>query len=1016
MKRIIFLSIVTIVSVIKLQAQAVGYWTNNGPVQFPINVSGQVDGMGRVCQIKFHPTDSQKMYAVSASGGLYISYNNGYTWTVTSGTEKMPTTPCSSVCVDYTNDNIIYLSTGDPNYYNNYYGIYKSVNGGVSFSAANTNIGNAMAVEILMDPTNTSNLVAATTNGIWKTTNAAANWASKQTGAFKDMKAKPGSKTTLYAVTATQFYYSTDFGNTWTNTSITVPTGNDGLRIAVSKADTNVVYLITTKGYGQILKSTNSGVSFSNIYSSTTQCIVCYDSVVTSGSQGDYNIDMNVNPTNANELLVASHCIWRSVDGGLSWSKRTAWYYQMHTDMHFVEFNPYNPRQIFDANDGGVWMSTDSIKTTWVPRSTGLSSTEIYHAAQHPTVRDMISIGTQDNGELYYDGQWKCNRGGDWGARCAFDYRANDIIWYLQSGNYRSLSPLGGDVSYHSPFPGVTNNSAITFLPNMTDVAFLGKDTVWRSTNISAGTPTWTSIYGSTETIQSMTTCPKDSNILYVVTKSSHILRSDNALAASPTFTVLSTPASTTNVGHVACSNTDTNMVYVSCGSKLYISRDKGVTWTNISGTLPATNILGVIHDNYSTVERIFVSSGTNVYYKDSTTSTWTACAGLPSVASFSDFMVYNDGTAASVLRVSTYGRGVWETGINNDKKPIVDFSADKVFVCVGDTVTFTTKGYGNITTYNWSLPGGTPSSSGVANPKIVYSTPGVYTVTLIASNASGADTVIKTTYITVSKGLASPLSEGFESKVPPSNWQMISQSGLNWQQASSGGFGTSGHSAMFDNFNNDVGGVHDKLITPVTNLDTVNIAYATFDVAYSYYTGLYDSLVVKASTDCGKTWQTAYVKDGTVLATAPSTSVLFVPTSSQWRNDTVNLHAFVGNSVLLSFENVGHFGNALYIDNVNMHYKNTLSVNTLINNADIQLYPNPSNGLVSIKGNSVNGNSVAISCYNIVGSIVAEQTVQLYNNGFNTSLNLSQLPRGMYNVRIQTNDGNSVVKKLVIQ
>ena len=124
---------------------AMGTWTNLGPVEFPTNVSGQVNGMGRVCQIKFHPTLPNKIYAVSASGGLYISLDTGKNWTVTPGTEHMPGNACASVCIDYTNDNILYLSTGDPNYYGDDFGIWKSTDGGATFSPSNTNIGNRMA-------------------------------------------------------------------------------------------------------------------------------------------------------------------------------------------------------------------------------------------------------------------------------------------------------------------------------------------------------------------------------------------------------------------------------------------------------------------------------------------------------------------------------------------------------------------------------------------------------------------------------------------------------------------------------------------------------------------------------------------------------------------------------------------------------------------------------------------------------------------------------------------------------
>jgi len=258
-------------------AQVVSPWSNTGPVQFPVNVSGQVNGMGRVCQIKFHPTNPAKMYAITSSGGLYISTDTGTTWTVSPGTDALPNTQTSCVCIDYTNDNILYISTGDPDYYYDDYGIWKSTDGGVTFNPANTGIGNRLAVEIVMDPLNHNNLIAATDDGIWKTTNAGASWIETQVGGqFKSMKIKPGSTTTVYAATDTMFFLSNDMGNSWTNISagLSIPVGNGGLRVAVSAADTNVVYLGTTNAYGEIFKSTNSGVSFNLVYASDSQCVV----------------------------------------------------------------------------------------------------------------------------------------------------------------------------------------------------------------------------------------------------------------------------------------------------------------------------------------------------------------------------------------------------------------------------------------------------------------------------------------------------------------------------------------------------------------------------------------------------------------------------------------------------------------------------------------------------------------------------------------------------------------------
>jgi hypothetical protein len=85
--------------------------------------------------------------------------------------------------------------------------------------------------------------------------------------------------------------------------------------------------------------------------------------------------------------------------------------------MHNIVHHPFFPSQLYDANDGGVWMSTD-MGIHWTVKSDGIAATEIYHAAQSHENPYYQSIGTQDNGELYsYNNTWYTNRGGDWGSR-----------------------------------------------------------------------------------------------------------------------------------------------------------------------------------------------------------------------------------------------------------------------------------------------------------------------------------------------------------------------------------------------------------------------------------------------------------------------------------------------------------------------------------------------------------------------------------------------------------------------
>ena len=81
---------------------------------------------------------------------------------------------------------------------------------------------------------------------------------------------------------------------------------------------------------------------------------------------------------------------------------------------------------------------------------------------------------------------------------------------------------------------------------------------------------------------------------------------------------------------------------------------------------------------------------------------------------------------------------------------PVAGFTAAPTSGCGPLSVQFNSTSSGPPATYDWSFPGGTPDSSNVANPAVVYNTPGTYTVSLIVSNALGVDTATLTNFITV--------------------------------------------------------------------------------------------------------------------------------------------------------------------------------------------------------------------------------------------------------------------------
>ncbi|MFM2041417.1 MAG: hypothetical protein RLZZ493_2006, partial [Bacteroidota bacterium] len=104
-------------------------------------------------------------------------------------------------------------------------------------------------------------------------------------------------------------------------------------------------------------------------------------------------------------------------------------------------------------------------------------------------------------------------------------------------------------------------------------------------------------------------------------------------------------------------------------------------------------------------------------------------------------------------------------TGINS---PLVlcqaKFKANKTVLCANDSITFTDLSFNAVTVWNWTFAGGTPSTSTLQNPGVVYTTPGTYTVTLTATDGGTSDVETMTNYITVlPNGNTLPYFEGFE-------------------------------------------------------------------------------------------------------------------------------------------------------------------------------------------------------------------------------------------------------------
>ncbi len=743
-------------------------WTigaNAAYKNFPVNVSGQINGYGRIVQMKFHATDATKLYAVTAEGGFFTSSNAGTSWAAKQGTENL-TGSCASICVDYTNDQVIYLGSGDPSYYSNGSGVYKSTDGGATFTA--TTLTNCLVIEILQDPSNASTFIAATNKGIYKTINNGLTWTAKTATniQFCDLKRNAGTNSPiLYACTkdnTCRLFRSSDSGETWTQITSGITTSTTfitaGGRVGVTPADPNVVYFEAIGGGGIIHKSTDGGLNFTVMKGQGAGTLANpyltfydFDNANTLTGQGNYNNCIVVDATNPAKIWLQSHNTWLSTDSGVTWTEITHWSTKVHTDMHQIQQSPFDSTKLFSCNDGGVWLSTDG-GNNWVTKSDGLYAYEIYNncGKSSNTDKNSISIGTQDNGRLYRnDTGWFTDRGGDDTRQKEYDYLPNGGNYYEKTQTNRKAA--NGGATTATGFPTTTGNywEYLAFNRSNINLGFMWftDNILYRTTNLAAATPTWTNVFTFTAPVMAMHSCIADPNKLYIITNDSKIQVSSNALSATPTFTTFTLPSVTNSIASIAAIANNANKVYISINNKVYSSTDSGATWTNITYNLPSVDHRKILAEEFGGAqELVFIATNNAVYYKKAGQTTWTNYStNLPGRRAPTNFTMYDDGSNQSALRYYTYGRGVWESPFGNLRAVSSSFDvSQKIYCTTGSGVAFTDYSTGNITSWSWSFPGGTPSTSTLQNPVVTYSSPGLYGATLTVSDGVNSSTYSK--------------------------------------------------------------------------------------------------------------------------------------------------------------------------------------------------------------------------------------------------------------------------------
>ncbi len=498
---------------------------------------------GRIHDIEVSESDPSTIYLGYAVGGIWKSVNNGTTFEPVFDTYEVAS--FGDLAIHPTNPNIVYAGSGEANNRQTSSfggGMYKTTDGGKTWQLLGLRETQSIA-RVVIDPRNPETVYAAVVGplfgpspdrGIYKTTNGGRTWSKikyidENTG-FTDLAIDRSNPNVLYAASyqrrrthccfsgggpGSGLWKSTNGGTTWTPmTGSGLPPGTYGrIAIDVSRSSPGVVYAQIEAGEvgreippgggrgggrgggggaafdwcnnggpgggfgggrggagaaanpsqrppaldpsaGGIFRSDNGGGSWRHV----SNC----------NARPMYFSQLRVDPQNANTIYVAGLPIAKSLDGGKTFATLNAAGGNGnpgHVDVHAIWVDPRNANHILNGNDGGLDISYDQGRT-WNSVKTMVTSLA-YDVSADLRRPYFVCVGLQDNGSWCGPSSVRRNNGilnSDWfnigggdGFFTGIDPNDYNIVFAeSQNGNTNRLdlrTGRGGSVRPNAPPP-----------------------------------------------------------------------------------------------------------------------------------------------------------------------------------------------------------------------------------------------------------------------------------------------------------------------------------------------------------------------------------------------------------------------------------------------------------------------------------------------------------------------------------------------------------------------------------
>lgn len=682
---------------------------------------------GRIADIAVNPQNENIWYVAVGSGGLWKTINRGITWTPIF--DQQPSYSIGTVALDPNNPEVVWVGTGE-NVSGRHVGwgdgVYKSMDGGTTWKQMGLPRSEHIG-KILVDPSNSNVVLVAAEGPLWsgggergvyKTTDGGTTWSlvlpiDENTG-VTDMEFDPSNPDVIYAAsyqrrrhtwallaggTGSGIYKSTDNGNSWREVTTGLPSSDMGkIGLAVTPADPNLVYATIeadgkSKGF---YRSTNKGESWTKRNSYTS-----------GGTGPHYYQEIEASPTNPDLVYQMDVFLHVTRDGGANFDYLGTGR-EKHSDNHALWIDPKDGNHLIAGTDGGLYESFDE-GDTW-RHFPNLPISQFYKMAVDNTEPFYnVVVGAQDLGTLIGPSRtmnvegirnqdWYIPLGAD-GYDAAFDPKDPNIVYMeIQQGLLHRHDRRTNEVINIQPQPAPNDpperwnwDAPVLVSPHDNNTLYFGSQRVWKSTNKGNS---WTPVsgdltrnkgryemqfYGRVHSIDALydngamskyatltgiSESPITKGLLYTSSDDGMIQVSEDGGQNWRKSTLPKVPE-LAFINDVEASSHSANEVFAIADAHklgdyttyLFMSSDRGKSWRSIAGDLPQNTIVWVIKQDHINENLLFIGTEYGIYFSPNKGVNWTKLnAGVPTIA-FRDIELHprdND------LIGATFGRGVY--------------------------------------------------------------------------------------------------------------------------------------------------------------------------------------------------------------------------------------------------------------------------------------------------------------------------------------------------------------------